>query len=141
VLFRLLQSVRDSPLDAALFVLLVSTYVMPLAFIATLLWKRRNWRPNLADWRWRVWNGGLFLAAVAAVAVPIFMLGIQFLSEAAKDKWFIDAGTRGMFFALVIAPVAVILLCFGKGKQRWMGILSGLISFAGLYISLAAAAF
>jgi hypothetical protein len=131
--------VRDSPLEVALFVFFLLAYVTPLSLVAILLWKRRSWRPDMAVWRWRVWNGGLALGTAAALAMPLFLLGIQFLSETAKQKWFIDAGTRGVFFAFLTAPVAVILLGFGKGRQRWLGMVSGLISFAGLYISLLAA--
>jgi hypothetical protein len=115
--------------------------LVPVALTTLLIWKRKTWRPNMAAWRWRVWNGGLAVAAMAAVALPIFLLGIQFLSEAAKDKWFINAGMRGMFFALLIAPVAMILLGFGKGRQRWMGMLTCLISSVLLYASLLAASY
>jgi hypothetical protein len=141
LLARLLQNVHDSPLKAAFFVLLFLIYVAPLALIVTLLWKRRTWHRAMPGWRWRVWNSGLALGALTALALPLFLLGIQFLSNAAKQKWFIDAGTKGMLFALIISPIAVILFGFGKGRQRWIGIVSGLLPFAGLYITLLAASF
>ena len=136
--FQWLQGVLDSSLDAALFALMTMSYVVPLGLIAILLWKRRVWRPDVAAWRWRVWHVGLALGAVAAVAVPIFLLGIQLLSEPAKHKWFIDAGMKGMFYALVISPVAVLLFGFGGGRQRWVGMVSASISFVALFISLLA---
>ena len=137
--FQWLQSVLDSSLNAALLALLTMSYVTPLGLTAILVWKRRVWRPNVAAWRWRVWHVGLALGAVAAIAVPLFLLGIQLLSAAAKQRWFIDAGTRGMFYAFVLSPVAVILFGFGGGRQRWVGMVSAAISFVALFLSLLAA--
>jgi len=139
VRFQWLQSVLDSSLNAALLALLTMSYVTPLGLTAILVWKRRVWRPNVAAWRWRVWHVGLALGAVAAIAVPLFLLGIQLLSAAAKQRWFIDAGTRGMFYAFVLSPVAVILFGFGGGRQRWVGMVSAAISFVALFLSLLAA--
>ena len=136
--FQWLQSVLDSSLNAALLALLTMSYVTPLGLTAILVWKRRVWRPNVAAWRWRVWHVGLALGAVAAIAVPLFLLGIQLLSAAAKQRWFIDAGTRGMFYAFVLSPVAVILFGFGGGRQRWVGMVSASISFVALFLSLLA---
>jgi hypothetical protein len=138
VRFQWLQSVLDSSLNAALLALLTMSYVTPLGLTAILVWKRRVWRPNVAAWRWRVWHVGLALGAVAAIAVPLFLLGIQLLSAAAKQRWFIDAGTRGMFYAFVLSPVAVILFGFGGGRQRWVGMVSASISFVALFLSLLA---
>jgi len=134
-----LLGVLDSPLDAALIALLALSYVTPLILIVILLLKRGNWRPNIPDWRWRLWNGGLALGGLASVAIPIFLLGLQFLSSTAKQRWFIDGGSEGMFIAFLLAPIAVILTGFGGGRQRWMGMLSGALSFVVLYISLLAA--
>jgi hypothetical protein len=139
VRFQWLQGVLDQSLNAALFALLTMSYVTPPVLTAILLWKRRSWRPDVAAWRWRVWHVGLALDAVAAVAVPIFLLGIQFLPAAAKQRWFIDAGMKGMFYAFVISPVAVVLFGFGGGRQRWVGMVSATISFVALFISLLAA--
>jgi hypothetical protein len=139
VRFQWLQGVLDQSLNAALFALLTMSYVTPPVLTAILLWKRRIWRPDVAAWRWWVWDAGLALGAVSAVAVPIFLLGIQFLSSSTKQGWFIDAGMKGMLCALVISPVAVILFGFGAGRQRWVGMVSATISFAALFISLLAA--
>jgi hypothetical protein len=139
VRFQWLQSVLDSSLDAALLALLTMSYVVPLGLIAVLLWKRRRWRPDVAAWRWRVWHVGLGLGAVCAVAVPLFLLGIQFLSSAAKQRWFIDAGMKGMFYAFALSPLAVLLFGFGAGRQRWVGMVSASISFVALFLSLLAA--
>jgi hypothetical protein len=139
VRFQWLQGVLDQSLNAALFALLTMSYVVPLGLIAILLWKRRVWRPDVAAWRWRVWHVGLALGAVSAVAVPIFLLGMQFLSSRAKHGWFIDAGMKGMFCAFAISPLAVILFGFGGGRQRWVGMVSAAISFVALFISLLAA--
>jgi len=134
-----MQGVLDSSLNAALLGLLTMSYVVPLGLIAVLVWKRRRWRPDVAAWRWRVWHVGLGLGAVCALAVPVFLLGIQFLSETTKQRWFIDAGMRGMFYAFAISPVAVILFGFGGGRQRWVGMVSASISFVALFLSLLAA--
>jgi hypothetical protein len=139
VRFQWLQGVLDQSLNAELFALLTMSYVTPPVLTAILLWKRRVWHPNVAAWRWWVWHAGLALGAVSAVAVPIFLLGIQFLSSSTKQGWFIDAGMRGMFYAFIISPVAVILFGFGGGRQRWVGMVSATISFAALFISLLAA--
>jgi hypothetical protein len=134
-----MQGVLDSSLNAALLGLLTMSYVVPLGLIAVLVWKRRRWQPDVAAWRWRVWHVGLGLGAVCALAVPVFLLGIQFLSETTKQRWFIDAGMRGMFYAFAISPVAVILFGFGGGRQRWVGMVSATISFVALFLSLLAA--
>jgi hypothetical protein len=139
VRFQWLQGVLDSSLDAALLALLTISYVAPPGLIAVLVWKRRVWRPDVAAWRWRVWHVGLALGAVSAAAVPVFLLGIQFLSETTKQRWFIDAGMRGMLCALVLSPIAVILFGFGGGRQRWVGMVSATISFVALFLSLLAA--
>jgi hypothetical protein len=139
VRFQWLQGVLDQSLNAALFALMTMSYVVPLGLIAVLVWKRRRWRPDVAAWRWRVWHVGLGLGAVCALAVPVFLLGIQFLSETTKQRWFIDAGMRGMFYAFAISPVAVILFGFGGGRQRWVGMVSATISFVALFLSLLAA--
>jgi hypothetical protein len=139
VRFQWLQGVLDQSLNAALFGLLMMSYVTPPVLTVILLWKRRVWRPDVAAWRWWVWHAGLALGAVSAVAVPIFLLGIQFLSGAAKHGWFIDVGMRGMFYAFVISPVAVVLFGFGGGRQRWVGMVSASISFVALFLSLLAA--
>jgi hypothetical protein len=138
VRFQWLQGVLDSSLDAALLALLTISYVVPPGLIAILVWKRRRWRPDVAAWRWWVWHVGLALGAVAAVAVPIFLLGIQLLPAAAKQRWFIDAGMKGMFCALAISPLAVLLFGFGGGRQRWVGMVSASISFVALFLSLLA---
>ncbi len=134
-----LQGVLDSSLNAALFALLVVSYAIPPVLTAVLVWKRRIWRPAVAEWRWRVWHVGLVLGAFAAVAAPVFLLGLQFLPGTAKQRWFIDAGMKGMFYAFAATPLAVVLLGFGGGRQRWMGMLSATISFGALFISLLAA--
>jgi hypothetical protein len=139
VRFQWLQGVLDQSLNAALFALLMMSYVTPPVLIAILVWKRRVWRPNVAAWRWSVWHVGLVLGAVSAAVVPIFLLGIQFLSATAKQRWFIDAGMKGMLYALAISPVAVILFGFGGGRQRWVGMVSASISFVALFLSLLAA--
>jgi hypothetical protein len=138
VRFQWLQSVLDSSLDAALFALTTMSYVTPPVLTAILVWKRRVWRPDVAAWRWWVWHAGLALGAVAAVAVPIFLLGIQFLPSAAKQRWFIDAGMKGMLCAFALSPVAVVLFGFGGGRQRWVGMVSATISFVALFLSLLA---
>ena len=133
-----LQSVLDSSLNAALLALLTMSYVTPLGLIAILWWRRRIWRPDVAAWRWRLWHVGLALGTVSALAVPVFLLGIQFLPGSVKQRWFIDAGMRGMFYAFVLSPVAVILFGFGGGRQRWVGMVSASISFVALFLSLLA---
>ena len=133
-----LQSLLDASLNAALFALLVLSYATPPVLIALLAWKRRAWRPDVAEWRWRAWHAGLVLAAYAAVAVPVFLLGLECLSSAVKQRWYIDAGMRGMLYALFTSPVSVLLLGFGRGRQRWIGMLSASISLGALFISLLA---
>ena len=133
-----LQSLLDASLNAALFALLVLSYAIPPVLIALLVWKRRTWRPDVAEWRWQVWQVGLALAAYAAVAVPVFLLGLECLSSAVKQRWYIDAGMRGMLYALFTSPVSVLLLGFGRGRQRWIGMLSASISLGALFISLLA---
>jgi hypothetical protein len=124
----------NSPLDSVLFALMVSSYMVPIALIALLLWRRTSWRPVLSAWRWYIWNSGLALGTLAAIAMPSFLLGLQFLSTSAKDRWFIDAGSKGIFYALLIAPIAMVLFGFGGGKQRWIGVLSAALSFVVLYL-------
>ena len=109
--FQWLQGVLDQSLNAALFGLLMMSYVTPPVLTVILLWKRRIWRPDVAAWRWWVWHVGLALGAVSAVAVPVF----------------------------VISPIAVLLFGFGGGRQRWVGMVSASISFVALFLSLLAA--
>jgi hypothetical protein len=138
---QILLGIITSPLDSVLFALLVSSYVVPIALIALLLWWRTDWRPVLPTWRWCLWNGGLALGTLAAIAMPSFLLGLQFLSTSAKNRWFIDAGSKSIFYALLIAPIAIVLFSFGGGKQRWIGILSAAFSFVVLYLGCLATSY
>jgi hypothetical protein len=133
---RLIFSSETFALTAGILVPLI-----PAALVILLLLKRRDWHPAIAKWRFGIWWTGLVLSAIAALAFPLFLLGLQFLSKTARATWFPDTGTKMLFFAFLLTPIAMILIGFGRGKQRWIGLLSASLSLGVLYVSLLATSY
>jgi hypothetical protein len=111
--------------------------VSPTAYVL-LAMKRTAWRPSVPDWRWILWQTGFCLGLAVSCLAPLFLAGIQLLPERAKNAWFIDWSGKAMFAALLLTPIGLVLLGFGRGRQRWIGLLAGALTAALLYISLLA---
>ena len=122
--------------DRALVALFVLFYAAPVVLSGVLFWKRELWTCGISDWRRRMWRIGLILAIVTSLVVPLFLLGIQFLSAAAKQSWFIDWSQKTMLLAWLLALLSAVLLGFGRGNQRWLGILTAGLTFVNLFVSL-----
>jgi len=122
-------------------VVMMLGYLSPSVLFGILFWKRERWRSGVAGWRRCLWLIGLALGIITSLEVPVFLLGIQFLSDSAKQKWFLNGALETMFLALLIAPIALVLLGFGIGRQRWVGIFSASLTFVGLYVTLMATSY
>jgi hypothetical protein len=104
---------------------------------ATLLWKRIDWRDGLSKWRYRVSWTGLIVGFASAFSSIFLMLVVQYRGGLPTDASFWNYAARAAlwmcFFGLMTAP----LLLFGKGKIRWLGLLSACVTFLGTYFVLA----
>ena len=84
---------------------------------------------------------GLVLGVASSFAIPFFLAGIQFLSSKAKNAWFINDWSLVILAAFVTSPLAAILLGFGKGKMRWLGILAATLTCLELYVTIMATSY
>ena len=111
--------------------------VTALPFVVfVILWMRRGRYLELKLWRYRIALGGLVLALIASLPVPLFYLVLE-LPQRMQGDWFLVAAVRSMLSAFYAGVVAVVLLAFAEGIVRWVGIAAVLVSLAFLYVTLA----
>jgi hypothetical protein len=108
---------------------------LPFVVFVILLMRRRRYL-ELKLWRYRVAIGGLVLALIASLPVPLFYLVLE-LPQRMQGDWFLVAAVKSMLTAFYAGVVAVGLLAFAEGIVRWVGIAAVLVSLAFLYITLA----
>ncbi len=111
--------------------------VTALPFVAfVILLMRRGRYLEIKMWRYRVALGGLVLALIASLPVPLFYLVLE-LPQRIQGDWFLVAAVKSMLTAFYAGLVAVVLLAFAEGIVRWVGIATMLVSLAFLYVTLA----
>jgi hypothetical protein len=118
--------------------LAIICYAAPIICFAILCLKRESWSRDLVQWRRNAWMTGFVLGFTSSFAGPFFLAGIQFLSSKAKDAWFINDWSGVILAAFVISPLAAVLLGFGKGKMRWLGMLAASLTCFEFYVTILA---
>ena len=108
---------------------------LPFVVFVILLMRRGRYL-EIKLWRYRVAMGGLVLALIASLPVPLFYLVLE-LPQRIQGDWFLVAAVRSMLTAFYAGLVAVVLLAFAEGIVRWVGIATMLVSLAFLYVTLA----
>jgi hypothetical protein len=103
---------------------------LPLGLVLILVLTRIDWKPDLSQWRYRFWLGGLTTAAVSSLPLPIFLLTLSLHHPTWSEQF-----ATLLSWGLVLAPISAVLLSFGKGKQRWIGLGSALLATLTLYVS------
>jgi hypothetical protein len=107
-----------------------------LPFVVNLL--LLGWRKQyLQAGTWRYWmaTGGLVLGLLASFPTPLFYFALQFPWRVRGD-WVTLAAAYSMPTGLIAGLVALVLLAFGKGRVRWMGMAVTLVSVGFLYVTL-----
>jgi hypothetical protein len=111
--------------------------VTALPFVVfVILWMRRGRYLEIKLWRYRLAMGGLVLALIASLPVPLFYLVLE-LPQRMQGDWFLVTAVKSMLTAFYVGVVAVGLLAFAEGIVRWVGIAAVLVSLAFLYVTLA----
>jgi hypothetical protein len=118
-------------LDLTLAVLVASS---PLAISVILLVRRAQYM-RLRLWRYRLATGGLALAVIAAIPAPAFYFALE-LPETMHGPKMLAVVNWSLPVGLATGLMAMVLLVFGEGRVRWIGIGSCLLSLAMLYVTL-----
>jgi hypothetical protein len=108
---------------------------LPFVVFVILLMRRGRYLEIKLS-RYRVAVGGLVLALIASLPVPLFYLVLE-LPQRMQGDWFLVAAVRSMFSAFYAGLVAIVLLAFAEGFVRWVGLAAMLVSLAFLYVTLA----
>ncbi|HEY6374756.1 MAG TPA: hypothetical protein VIX90_04450 [Edaphobacter sp.] len=114
--------------------------VLPLVLVLLLL----LWRKDLAllsKWRRRISLTGIVLAFYASLPLPVFYVGLAVLPVNPRNSWFPVAATNGLLAGILAGLIAAAMLCFARGKIRWLGILSATLSVVFIYVALMALSF
>ena len=107
--------------------------VLPFLLMVYFLVRRRR-ELRVAGWRYWLALTGLFFGLIAAVPSPLFYFALE-LPVPVKASWLpIIAGSLPS--GLISGLVAIPLLAFGRGRVRWLGMLSTLLCVALLYFTL-----
>jgi hypothetical protein len=122
-----------NPRDRLELTLAVLVAFSPLAVNLILLMQRVRYS-RLPLWRERTAKLGLVFALVASFPTPLFYFALELPKMNGPRtlkvmNWSLPAGLAAGVFAIV-------LLAFGKGRARWMGIATSLLSVAMLYLTL-----
>jgi chromate transport protein ChrA len=96
--------------------------LLPLA-ICLPLWRHVG-RETLEGWRRAFSKVGLELATVAALLPPVWLVTMQMLSRAGDNdsSRLLAISLEAVIAGLVAAILAVVTLCFAKGRVRSLGI-------------------
>jgi hypothetical protein len=108
--------------------------VAPFAVNLFFLVRRKRYL-LVTGWRYWVALTGLVLAVSASFPSPLFLFALE-LPWRVKGEWPPLAAAWCMPGALIAGVLAMVLLAFARGKLRWIGIASSLVSSALLYVIL-----
>jgi len=108
--------------------------VVPLAANVFLLLRRKRYLLATGS-RYRVALAGLVLALIASLPAPLFFLALE-LPWKVKGAWLPLGAAWLMPASLVAGLLAMVLLAFGKGRARWIGIATSFVSTTLLYLIL-----
>jgi hypothetical protein len=116
----------------------VGVLVVALPFLANLLLlirRKQYLDEQLPMWRYRMAVGGLVLALIASFPTPLFYFALE-LPQKVQTDWLPVVVLRALSGGFFLGLVAIVLLAFGRGMVRWVGIAATLVSVAFLYITL-----
>jgi hypothetical protein len=90
--------------------------------------------------RWRRWVVmiGMVLAFIASLPLPFFYIALSVLPTTAKSSWLPPVSTSCLFAGMIGGFIAIPMLAFAKGKVRWCGIASAVLSVVVIYVALMA---
>ena len=106
--------------------------IVPLAVNIFFLMRRRQYL-LVTGWRYKVALGGLLLALLASIPSPVFFFALE-LPQSAKGDWLPLSAAWSMPLGLIAGVLAIGMLAFAKGRLRWAGMVSALVSVALLYV-------
>lgn len=98
-----------------------------------LLWRKRYLQ--LVAWRYWMATGGLVLGLIASFPTPLFYFSLE-LPAKFRGEWATLAAAWCMPLGLIAGLIALVLLAFGLGRVRWMGMAATFASVAFLYVTL-----
>jgi hypothetical protein len=107
---------------------------LPFVVFVILLMRRGRYL-EIKQWRYRVAVGGLVVALIASLPVPLFYLVLE-LPQRMQGDWLAGTAVRSMLTAFYAGAVAVVLLAFAEGIVRWVGLATMFVSLAFLYVTL-----
>jgi hypothetical protein len=108
---------------------------MPFVINLLLLLSRNRYLQMVTTWRYWVATGGLVLGLLASFPTPLFYFALQ-LPWHIRGDWGTMAAVYCMPTALIAGLVALVLLAFGQGRVRWMGMAVTFVSVGFLYVTL-----
>jgi hypothetical protein len=108
--------------------------VLPLLANIALMVRHKQYM-RLKRTRYRTAMVGLGLALITSIPVPLFYVLLE-LPSGAKGDWLLPAANNAMAFAIVFGLIAIGCLAFARGKVRWIGILTTVVSLAMLYVTM-----
>ena len=89
-------------------------------------------------WRRGVVMIGMVLAFVASLPLPFFYIALSVLPTTAKSSWLPQVSTYCLFAGMIAGLIAIPMLAFAKGRVRWSGIASAVLSVVLIYVALMA---
>jgi hypothetical protein len=108
---------------------------MPLIITSLLLVRRKRYLLQVATWRYWLATGGLVLGLLASFPTPLFYFALE-LPWRMRGDWGTMAAAYSMPTALIAGLIALVLLAFGQGRVRWMGMAVTFVSVGFLYVTL-----
>ena len=95
----------------------------------------------MSQWRRWVMLIGMILAFVASLPLPLFYIALSVLPATAKSSWLPQVSTYCLFAGMLAGLIAIPMLAFARGKVRWSGIASAMLSVVLIYVALMALSF
>ena len=108
--------------------------LMPFMVNLALLLRRKQYM-QVPAWRHWMATSGLVLGLFASIPTPLFYFALQFPIHAQGNLLPLVAAYC-MPAGLIAGLVALVLLAFGQGRVRWIGLAATLVSVAFLYVTL-----
>jgi hypothetical protein len=108
--------------------------LMPFMVDLALFLRRKQYM-QVPKWREWIATGGLVLGLFASIPTPLFYFALQFPVHT-EGNWVPLVAAYCMPAGLIAGLVALVLLAFGQGRVRWIGMAATFVSIAFLYVTL-----
>jgi hypothetical protein len=106
---------------------------MPFGVNLYLLIQRRRFL-EVKPWRLWIATAGLVLALIASFPTPVFYFALE-LPWGMKGNWLVGAAPAALYTGLAAGMAAMVLLWFARGRVRWLGLGTTIVSVVLLYVS------